>query len=60
MSRGVIPGHHVKPWALCLGLFSALRAHRSGFVPVHSLVYGPIDKAVHALAVGFCVGLQIS
>ena len=34
-----------------------LRAHTSGFIPVHSLVYGPIDKAVHALAVGFCVGL---
>ena len=35
-----------------------LRGRRSAFVALYGFVYGSVDKAVHALAVGFCVGLD--
>ena len=35
-----------------------LRGRRSAFVALYGFVYGSVDKAVHALAVGFCVGLN--
>ena len=55
-------GRTVKPRALCLGLFCALSRptsdRTSDTVPLHRLSYGPVDKAVHALAVGLCMGLN--
>lgn len=35
-----------------------LRGRRSAFVTLYGFVYGSVDKAVYALAVGFCVGLN--
>ena len=35
-----------------------LRGCRSAFVTLYGFVYGSVDKAVHALAVGFCVGFD--
>ena len=29
-----------------------------GLIPLHSLGYGPVNKAVHGLAAGLCVGLN--
>ncbi len=47
-------GHHVKPRALCLGLFFfwPLRGPRSGAVPLYPLIYGIDDILVHALTNG--------
>ena len=44
-------GHRVKPWALCPGFFFfwPLRGRRSGVVPLHSLIYVPVDKVVPTL-----------
>ena len=47
------------PPALLLCLSLPLRGRRSAFVAFYgSSRYGSIDKAVHALAVGFCVGSE--
>ena len=46
------------PSALLLSLSLPLRGRRSAFVTLYGFVYGSVDKAVHALAVGFCVGLN--
>ena len=35
-----------------------LRRRRSAFVTLYGFVYGSVDKAVHALAAGFCVGFD--
>ena len=35
-----------------------LRRRRSAFVALYGFVYGSVDKAVYALAVGFCVGFD--
>lgn len=44
--------------ALLLSLSLPLRGRRSAFVALYGFVYGSVDKAVHALAVGFCVGFD--
>ena len=36
-----------------------LRRRRSAFIALYGFVYGSVDKAVHALTVGFCVGSTI-
>ena len=48
--------HHVKPWALCLGLL-CFRGRRSNAVPLHPLIYGFVDISVHGLPLCFCMGL---
>ena len=35
-----------------------LRRRRSAPVALYGFVYGSVDKAVHALTMGFCVGLN--
>ena len=35
-----------------------LRGRRSAFVTLYGFVYGSVDKAVYALAMGFCVGSE--
>ena len=44
--------------ALLLSLSLPLRRRRSAFVALYGFVYGSVDKAVHTLAVGFCVGSE--
>ena len=46
------------PSALLLSLSLPLRGRRSAFVALYGFVYGSVDKAVYALAVGFCVGMN--
>ena len=36
-----------------------IRCRRSAFVALYGFVYGSVDKAVYALAAGFCVGSTI-
>nr|DAP04427.1 MAG TPA: hypothetical protein [Caudoviricetes sp.] len=35
-----------------------VRRRRSAFVALYGFVYGSVDKAVYALAAGFCVGFD--
>ena len=35
-----------------------LRGRRSAFVTLYGFVYSSVNKAVHALAMGFCVGFD--
>ena len=46
------------PSALLLSLSLPIRCRRSAFVALYGFVYGSVDKAVYALAAGFCVGLD--
>ena len=46
------------PPALLLCLSLPLRGRRSAFVALYGFVHGSVDKAVYALAVGFCVGMN--